>query len=232
MTQLLSLTGWRAGVLLALLGVATAYAPAGLATDAYSEEAVKAVFLSRFAGYVEWPPAAAADAPFTIAVLGADGVAAELQRLLPNYPIHQRPAQVRRLRRVSELGDAQILYIGPGRGGDIKTAVAALTSRPVLVVTDDEHGLDEGGAVNFLRVDQRVRFEVSVLAAERAGLRIGAEILAAAARVQGGRRRSDAGCGASGSPVDRSGDCVQRVSSEAPDDRSRGNTVSNPSPRP
>ena len=155
---------------------------------------IKAAFLSRFARYVDWPPGPPDSPQFTIAVLGADGIALELQRLLPGTPVGRRPVQVRKIKRLTEIGDAQMFYIGPGRGNELRSAVAAIAPRPVLLVSDDEHGLDAGAAINFLLVDQRVRFEVSVLAAERAGLRMSAELLSVAARVQGGRRQSDASC--------------------------------------
>ncbi len=41
--------------------------------EAYSADAVKAEFLYRFAGYVEWPGDVPANGSFTIAVTGADG---------------------------------------------------------------------------------------------------------------------------------------------------------------
>ena len=63
---------------MALTGLAAACAigtvawPAA-AAESYSEDAVKAAFLYRFTGYVDWPVQALADPQFTIAVLGADG---------------------------------------------------------------------------------------------------------------------------------------------------------------
>ena len=167
------------------------------AIEAYSEDAVKAAFLYRFAGYVDWPQDIATQAPrasFTIAVLGDDGVVRELQKLLPTHAIKNHPADVRRIRRIQDLGDAQMLYISPRHRGDLHTLLAALAMRPVLVVTDEEDGLEEGSTVNFLLLDRRVRFEVSLAAAERSGLKISSELLSVAAHVEGGRLRSDASC--------------------------------------
>jgi hypothetical protein len=48
--------------------------------------------------------------------------------------------------------------------------------------------------LNFVTVDKRVRFEISLIAAERAGLRISSELLSVAIRVHGGRRQSDFLC--------------------------------------
>ena len=73
-------------------------------------------------------------------------------------------------------------------------AIASIASRPVLIVTDEERGLDDGGIINFIEADRRVRFEVSLTAASRAGLTISSELLSVAARVQRNPLRSEAQC--------------------------------------
>ena len=74
----------------------------------YPEDAVKAIFLYRFASYVTWPPAARATPHFTIAVAGDDHVADELAEFLPKHPVGDQPALVRRITGPSEVDDAQI----------------------------------------------------------------------------------------------------------------------------
>jgi hypothetical protein len=177
------------------------------AEDQYAPDTVKAAFLYRFAGYVEWPGGALAP-QFTIAVLGADGVASELQRLLPDHVIQGRPAQVRVIKTPQEIDGAQIVYIGVRHSADTRAVVAAAGSRPVLIVTDDERGLDEGGAVNFMMVDRRVRFEVSLTAADRSGLKISSELLSVAARVEGARLRSSIFCGSFGASEEHGQVCT------------------------
>jgi hypothetical protein len=155
-----------------------------LGASAYSEDAVKAAYLYRFTQYIEWPPAAPADAPFTIAVLDAPGIAAELRRILPNHRIKNSAAQVREIARVQDLGSAQMLYVGSAQIDRVRSAVAALQARPVLVVTDVEQGLAAGSVLNFVMLEHRVRFEVSLPAADHSRLRISAELLGVATRVQ------------------------------------------------
>ena len=172
-------------------------APRALCAEGYSEDAVKAAFLYRFAGYVDWPQdiaGQAPDDPFTIAVVGDDGVVRELQRLLPSHAIKNHPAEVRRIRRIQDLGDAQMLYVAPHHRENLRRMLVALADKPVLIVTDEDGGLDAGSTVNFLLVDRRVRFEVSLAAAERSGLKISSELLSVAAHVEGGKLRSDASC--------------------------------------
>ena len=188
--------------LLAALGLAGAAAWRPAAAQTYSENAVKAAFLYRFAGYVDWPPAAQVHPQFTIAVLAADGVAMELGHLLQNRQVQNRPAQVRSIKSVSEIGSAQMLYIGADYRDDLRRAIATVSGQPILVVTSQQDGLDAGSAVNFLLLDQRVRFEISVDAAQAAGLRVASELLEVAVRVRGRRAYFDAGCedAATGAP--------------------------------
>ena len=175
---------------------------------AFPEDAVKAVFLYRFAGYVQWPMSPGAPGAFVVAVLGADDVAARLQRLLPDHPIHGLTAEAHHIRSVTELGAAQMLYIGPDYDGDLAPLIARLRGRPILVVTDRDGALDGGSMVNFVTQSGHVRFEVSLAAARQAGLMISSDLLAVAQRVKTGDGRVPALC----APLrGRSADCAHRV---------------------
>jgi hypothetical protein len=153
--------------------------------ERYSEDAVRAVFLYRFTGYIEWPPTASAG-EFSIAVLGADGVADALAQLLAGRSIKDKPAHVYKLKRPQDLGNAQVVYVGPDRAGDLLAIAAIAADRPILIVSSEKRGLASGSAVNFILVDQHVRFEVSLTAANRAGLKISSDLLSVATRVLGG----------------------------------------------
>lgn len=182
----MALLGNYRPALLALIGLGCAmWAAATAAQEAepYSEDAVKAVFLYRFTSFVEWPPEAPGPPQFEIAVMNADGVADSLRRLLPDHPIKGKSARVRQIQRIRDLGDARILYVGSDRVADLAAIVAATAKQPVLLVTDAERGLEHGSTINFIVVDRRVRFEVSLPAAGRAGLKISAELLSVATRV-------------------------------------------------
>lgn len=203
-----AVTGLLAGCTLLLWFAIGATAQAQPGASAFPEDAVKAVFLYRFAGYVQWPMPPTAPAAFVVAVLGADEVADRLQRLLPDHPIHGLTAQAHRIRGLQELGTAQMLYIGPDYDGDLVSLIARLRGRAVLVVTDRDGALDAGSMVNFLTQSGHIRFEVSLAAARQAGLTISSDLLAVAQRVKTGDGRVPPLC----APLQgRSGDCARRV---------------------
>jgi hypothetical protein len=153
--------------------------------DAIPEDRVKAAYLYRFAGYVVWKGTAARDEPFLIDVIGAPGVARELRALLAGRRVNDRPAAVREVDGVRDAGTPQMIFLGPGQAGRLLAIAAALTTKSVLTVSDERGGLEHGAVINLVEIDRRVRFEVSLLAASRADLKISAELLGVAVRVEG-----------------------------------------------
>ena len=165
----------------AWLALTLALAQAGVAVAQLSSEpAVKAAFLYKFAAYIEWPAPSTPDAPFVIATLAADEVAAELAAMLPGRAVAGRPAIVRTVREGESLQGVQILFIGK-RAGEARGAIKAAQQHGVLTVT--ETTLDAGATINFVTAENRVAFEVSLEAAERSGHKISSRMLAVARRV-------------------------------------------------
>jgi hypothetical protein len=162
----------------AMLWACTAVASAQVAT----ESAIKAAYLFKFAGYVEWPDSAfsSPSSPIVIAVVGSEEVAAELERLLPGRAIDGRKGTVRRVKEGDSLQGAHLVFIGR-RETAAKAVMRAAQQAGALTVT--ETGLDGGAAINFVSSDDRITFEVSLDAAERGGYRISSRMLAVAKRV-------------------------------------------------
>ena len=148
----------------------------------HTEAAIKAAFLFKFAGYVEWPAAAfpTPETPIVIATLSADDVATELEVAVAGRAVNQRRIVVRRMREGESPRGVHLLLIGR-REPNARVALRAAQQLGVLTVT--ETGLDAGGAINFVVAEERVAFEVSLDAAERSGHRISSRMLAVARRV-------------------------------------------------
>ena len=150
-----------------------------------SEASVKAAFLYKFPGYIEWPASAfpSATAPFTFGVMGQEEVAAELERLVAGRQWSGHPMAVKRLNGDNGFAGVHVLFVGRGAGDHVGAVVRAAQLPGLLVVTENEKGLTYGAAINFVLHEDRVGFEVAPEAAERNGLRISSRMLAVARRV-------------------------------------------------
>jgi hypothetical protein len=147
-----------------------------------AEYRIKAAFLLKFLDFVTWPPLAAdrADGPVVIGVLGASGLGDALQQVAAGRPVNGRPVQVRVLRDDESPNGLQMLFVGRAANGRVATIAAATERQPMLLVTESDAGLAPGGAINFVVVDDKVRFDIALRPAERAGLKISARMLAVA----------------------------------------------------
>lgn len=164
-----------------LLAAAT---PAAAQRTEAPEAALKAAYLFKFAGYIEWAESdfGSPSAPLAIGVMGADDVAAELSRIAANRSIAGHPLAVKRLAEGDSPQGVQMLFAGRDTARLAAVARAA-QSQGTLVVTDVERGLEMGGAINFVPLGDRLGFEVSLDSAEKSGHRISARMLNVARRV-------------------------------------------------
>jgi hypothetical protein len=155
-----------------------------------SEEKVKAVYLYKFLNYVEWPASAFAGpgAPYQIGVMGDDLVASELAAVIAGKTVNDRPVTSRRIAYGESLADIDLLFIGRSERARQAALLRQLRTQPALTVTETESGLDQGSIVNFRTVDSRIRFDVSVDAADQAGLKLSARLLGVAMNVVKGSR--------------------------------------------
>jgi hypothetical protein len=157
------------------------------ASSAALERRVKAAFLYKFLGYAEFPQGAFADpaSPVVIGVAGADDLAAELARIVSGRTVNNRTIVVRVLRDAEIGTPVHLLFVGGFDTGRVGRMVRA-AGNALLVVTECDGGLQQGSAINFRIVDERVRFDVALDAAERNGIKLSSRLLTVANRVQKG----------------------------------------------
>lgn len=163
-------------------------APAGAQPDpdaVAAQQRIEAAYLYKFGSYVTWPDGsfAGADSPIVIGVAGADTLADDLSALVAGRDIGGRPVRVKRIQAQDPLGGIDILFVGTRSDA----LFAASRGLPILVVTDGEDGLQRGAAVSFVLVDDRVRFDVSLDAAQQNGLKLSSLLLSVAHNVSGAK---------------------------------------------
>jgi hypothetical protein len=183
---------WRPKRLLAVLVAAalTPEAPLRAQSKAAGEYDIKAAFLYNFARYVEWPPAGMppAGAAFVVTVLGEDPFGDALDAIVRDRTIHDRPLAVRRVARVEDVGQSQILFISRSEVEDLPRILQRLEASPILTVGETAQFAERGGMIRFRRDGERIAFDINVASTERAGLRVSSQLLKLARIVGPGGR--------------------------------------------
>lgn len=170
------LVGWS----LLLLHVVTVN---GLAADGPASKApehqVKSQFLCNFPQFVAWPTNAFAsnDAPLVIGVMGEDPFGQMLDQAAKNRTVQNRKLVVKRCNELSEIRGCHLLFISASETRRLKAVIAAAEKSAVLTVGDTAQFARRGGVINLKIEESKVRFEINPDAANRAGLRISAQLL-------------------------------------------------------
>ena len=149
--------------------------PSPTDADEYSVRAAIIVNLARFALWSE-----PLGDQFAICVSGEPAFAAALSAATQGKKIGDRPVRVQRLTAPVDEVDCRVLYIG--RDERHVSDLLVRTSRGVLTISDRSEFVQDGGHVRLFLRDQRLRFEINQQAAERAGIKIPAQVMALSSR--------------------------------------------------
>jgi hypothetical protein len=186
----MGLMGLRAKTLLSILMPliwACAFLPAAQAQPASSEYQVKAAFIYNFAKFVEWPAEAMADnRPFVIGIVGQDPFGSLIDEAVAGKTIRDKKIVVKRFAKAEDAVDSHILFISGSEGANMPRVLKQIGRAPVLTVSDIERFAEDGGMVQLVMDQNRVRFAINVAVVERAGLKPSSQLLKLARIVPGG----------------------------------------------
>jgi len=159
---------------------------AGAQSSKPTEYEVKAAYLYNFGRFVEWPSRTSMpQAPsFNICVVGQDHFGAALNNTLADETIAGKTVAVKRIQAAQEATNCQILFISGSEENQLKQILTVLKGSSVLTVSDMPQFSRQGGMVQFILDGSRVRFEINLASAERAGLILSSELLKLAVNVR------------------------------------------------
>jgi hypothetical protein len=84
---------------------------------------------------------------------------------------------VKRFRAVEEVINSHILFVSKSEKGRLGQILAAVRGKSILTVGETEAFARQGGIINFITVDNKVRYEINLDAAKRADLDISSKLL-------------------------------------------------------
>ncbi len=149
------------------------------------ESLIKVAFLYNFARFTDWPAHAFQDSltPFRFCVLGDDPFGAAFDSIAAKA-IRGRTVALSRLASVREAALCHVLFVSESEKRRLAEILASVRDLPVLTVADMAAFARSGGIINLKTVQNKIRFEVNLAAARRAGLRLSSKFLSLATIVR------------------------------------------------
>jgi hypothetical protein len=146
------------------------------------EYRIKAAFVYNFTKFVEWPPErfASTEEPIVIGVLGKNPFGEDLAKAVEGRKVGGRSIVVLNVLPAAEHPPIHLLFVAAGeeKSFDPEMAPGALT------VGESERFASLGGMITFISDIKKVRFMINLEIAERARLKLSAQLLKLASTVR------------------------------------------------
>ena len=142
------------------------------------EYALKAAFLYRFIDYVNWKDYSK-NQTFKIAILEESPITSSLQGIPKTKKI-----DIKEYKNLDEISFCNILFVPYDSTVPIETILSKFSGKPVLIVTERNGNGKKGAHMNFVIVDNKLKFEVNLKAINKTGIGISSFLLQHAIIVQ------------------------------------------------
>lgn len=150
--------------------------------DATLEGSVKAGFIYNFVAFTDWPEGATPNQEIRICALTGQPLAGQLA-LLQDRQIRARTLRVRTGTRQDEWRACQVLFVSQQDIDRLDPILRSLGNAPVLTVSDIPDFIRAGGMIGMKQSAGRVRFDINLATARRAGLVLSSRLLSLADEV-------------------------------------------------
>ena len=165
-----------------------------------SEYQVKAAYLYNFAKSAEWAQQSLEGSSTVVigVVAGDDEFIDALTKMVTGRKIGNRAVAVKRVSSNEEMGFCQVISFRSNAGRKrTESALAALTSASILLVGEDDGFLRQGGMINLVLRNGKIRFEINKESLSRADIHLSPELMALA----DAERSSSGGLAAASNPT-------------------------------
>jgi hypothetical protein len=88
-----------------------------------------------------------------------------------------RRLTITRVRRIEEVEGAHLLFISLSEKSRVKQILQSLRNTPVLTISEMEGFGQMGGIINFIKVEDKVQFEINSEEARQHQLKISSQLL-------------------------------------------------------
>ena len=150
-----------------------------------SEYDVKAAYLFNFGKFMRHTDNYVRTATFEICILGRDPIGNTIDNIAANERIDNRSVRINRLPDVTAAKSCAIVFISSYEQENIREDLAILAGTDVLTVSDIPDFLKRGGMIQFVMLENHVRFAVNLDALNRAHLVLSSELLRVASSIGG-----------------------------------------------
>jgi hypothetical protein len=148
------------------------------ATGISTEYQIKAAFLYNFTRFVEWPAESFADraSPIEIGAFCPGEFGDAMNRIVEGRKVNGRRVTVKMLETPASAIASHVVFVCASHDDRVAALEREVGARPVLTVGESTAFRDAEGIITFVLEGDKLRFQINSAAADRAGLKLSAQL--------------------------------------------------------
>lgn len=147
------------------------------AQSAFRED-VQSAFIHKFIKFIEWPDTAlASDSNVIVVGIIGNGTMVKALTKIGDKEVRGLKIVVRKVNRLREIETCNVLFISPSEEKRYEKILDQVKGSNILTVGQTKGFAQKGVIINFVVVNNKIRFEINLNAGTEAGLRISSKLL-------------------------------------------------------
>lgn len=177
-------TTWSRAVMLFVASVVLTASAPQRELEKDTSAILQASYIYNIAKLVEWKDPAMSSGTFIIGVIGGANLYQEMIKKYSTKSIGTQPIEVRKLPRSSTVDRCHILFVGQSDIALMPEIYRNLVGKSTLIITEYPDALEDGSVANFVRTDNTLKYEMSVVNARKHKLEVALTLKQLALRVE------------------------------------------------
>ncbi len=137
---------------------------------------IKVAYLYNFTKLIEWP-SDRKQGNFVVGVLGNNiTLISELNKMAATKKVESQKIEIKNISSSSEASQCQIVYILPDNSSQLNDVVNKAKSSSVLIITENQGLVKQGAGINFIVVENKLKYELNKQNIENHKLKVGAQL--------------------------------------------------------
>jgi len=131
----------------------------------------QAVFIYNFTRLIEWP-SDYKNGDFVIGVYNSNDLFGEIKNFTTGKMVGSQAITVAKYSTAQAITKCHILFVPFGKTKELSTILGVLGGAKTLIITEKKGALDEGSTINFVIIEDKLKFELKASNASKLGLKI------------------------------------------------------------
>jgi hypothetical protein len=118
----------------------------------------QAMFIYNFSRLIEWP-SSYKSGPFVVGFLGSSTTFEQMESFSTGKNVGSQPISVQKYATVADISTCHILFVPFSKTKDMVNILSKIQGKSTLIITEKNGAINDGAALNFVVVDDKLKFE-------------------------------------------------------------------------